>query len=143
MINIDFIAAQQANTLTSSITQAKELEKTATDALGVLACEGIGTMAIYLLSLKKNGNIATAIFETLCKTLNTIDNQHKEIDVIRNRENTQNSIAFRNFCGDWMKDPSSLFLATDAAEMFLTYVRYNAKAKQKQEKSHEPTMETV
>ncbi len=140
MINIDFIAAQQANTLTSSITQAKELEKTATDALGVLACEGIGTMAIYLLSLKKNGNIATAIFETLCKTLNTISPQHEIIAINRNAEYLT---VFQNFCGEWMKEPSSLFLATDAAEMFLTYVRYNAKAKQKQEKNHEPTMETV
>ncbi len=124
LLNIDYIAAQEAKALVNQIPREKlnDCENTATKILGVLTEDGIYAAFIYVFAKVKEDlrpKFAISMKNVLNKVYgsNFISSDHLE--------NILSTVSEQI-----LKDLNKTLLARLALERFLIYTRYHAKAKQ-------------
>ncbi|MCS6929410.1 MAG: hypothetical protein NZM43_07955 [Saprospiraceae bacterium] len=115
-INIDYLAAKHAQ----AVATCKDIENTATKALGVLQENGVYACFLYLFAKEKeNGR---KLSEKMCALLKAIGLGVPPDDTA----DAQKVLKFVN--EDIAQNLERLLLAKETLEQMLIYVRYGAKA---------------
>ena len=148
--NLDLLCAQAAEKIAGAATDqntAKELDKLATDALGVLAEQGVYALFLYLKSKEKekeasasrsekekkdNNSLAHKIqcnlLTLLIRSLNLTASEAQEDDK-KDKQNEKPNKAIKEIA----RDLDTLLLAWELLGRTLTYTRYHARVKAPQE----------
>ncbi len=121
--NIDYLAAKHARSVFSGKTSPKDIENTATKALGVLQENGVYACFLYLLAKEKDNG--QQLSQQMCQLLKNVGLG----DAPANSEDSSKVLEFVN--EHISQDIERLLLAKEVLEQMLTYVRYGAKAMSK------------
>ncbi len=123
--NLDYLAAKHAQELVKNTpADAKEIEKIITTTLGVLQENGVYACFLYLLAnQKEKGPQVIAKMLALLQALQF---------PAPPKANASNQAVLQYVTEHITADLQDLLLAKEALEQMLIYVRYGAKARQKE-----------
>lgn len=130
--NIDYLAAKHAQSVFSD-RSLKDIENTATKALGVLQENGVYACFLYLFAKEKDNG--KQLSQQMCQLLNDVGLG----DAPAHSEEVSGVLRFVN--EHISQDIERLLLAKEVLEQMLTYVRYGAKAMSKE--TSEKTTDTA
>lgn len=121
--NIDYLAAKHAQSVFSEKTSPKDIENTATKALGVLQENGVYACFLYLFAKEKDNG--QQLSQQMCQLL-------KNVGLGDAPAHSKDSSKVLEFVNEHIsQNMECLLLAKEVLEQMLIYVRYGAKAMSK------------